>query len=209
MMNLVPKVPRRGEKGFTLIEMVIAMAIMSIVLACVAEGVETMAGTSTSMAQETQAIDTLQLAEQDIVRYVHAADCAAPNIPTCEFTVATATELEFTADINGQTPTVEFLITNNNTLTWSINGQAATVLVSYLDGTSAFTETAPSWTVGSPAVTYQYTTLIGVTLVYDSPTVSAKAVKTTVSDPTIVAWNMENDCQSAWNQDPGAGADPC
>ena len=95
------------EQGMTLVETVLAMFLMTLVFTTVATSVNLLAGTSNSLGQQARAIDQLQLAEQTIVRDVHAATCAsALTIPTCLLTVANADELEFTADLNGGTQTV-------------------------------------------------------------------------------------------------------
>ena len=155
------------------------------------------------MEQKAQAINELQLAEQSVVRYVHAAACATPATPTCLFTTATATELKFTADVNGATPVVDIkIIPASHELTLSYNGNAAQVLLTNLDSSSAFTVPVVPWTAGSPSTTYQYDTRVGVSLTLDSPNVASTKFKTTVVDPNIEAWNMEANCQEAWLQDP-------
>jgi hypothetical protein len=118
--------------------------------------------------------------------------------------VANADELEFTADLNGGTQTLEFLInTGTNNLTLSTNGGNPVTIATTLNTTlSNFNALTAQWTVGSPSITYSYQTMVQVTLVKDSPTVSAHAGQTTVSDPSIEVWNIEDSCQSAWQQDP-------
>jgi type II secretory pathway pseudopilin PulG len=193
------------EQGMTLVETVLAMLLMTLVFTTVATSVNLLAGTSNSLGQQARAIDQLQLAEQTIVRDVHAATCAtALTIPTCLLTVANADELEFTADLNGGTQTVEFLInTTTDNLTVSKNGGNPVTIATTLNPTaSSFNALTATWTVGSPSVTYSYQTMVQVTLVKDSPAVSAHAGVTTVSDPSIEVWNIEDSCQSAWQQDP-------
>ncbi len=203
----------RPDEGFTLVETILAMGLMAVVLSSVFGAMTLLSGQSTSMEQQAQAIDELQLAEQSIVRYVHAAACAAPGTPTCLFTTATATELKFTADINGSAPAVDVkIVPASHTLTLSYNGGPAQVLLTNLDSASAFTIPVVPWTAGSPSTTYQYDTRVGISLTLDTPSVAAKKFQTTVVDPNIEAWNMEANCQQAWLQNPQAswaGALPC
>ncbi len=62
----------RRESGFTLIELVIAIGIFSLVVVSVDVTVTMLTGRSTALSQSNQAIDQLQVAEQAIVQDVHA-----------------------------------------------------------------------------------------------------------------------------------------
>ncbi len=97
---------RRNEAGLSLIEVLIAMLIMSIVIIVVDTSVGVLNSKSNTLSQSDQAIDQLQVAEQTVVRDVHAATswCSPPVArhhalaPCTAFTAApTASELKFNA----------------------------------------------------------------------------------------------------------------
>ncbi len=200
------------EDGFTLVELVIAMAIFALVIVSVDASVTVLNGRANGMSQSTQAIDQLQVAEQTIVRDVHAANSWCTPVPTplygCAATpTATPTgapnpDLIFTANLNGATPTIEFKLvpgaSGSQTLTMSKNAGAPVTLLSNLDPSSTFTVPNPVQVVAPNGTTYSYYTSIGVTLTMDSPRVGAPRVtKTTLADNTIEVWNVEYACSAA------------
>jgi type II secretory pathway pseudopilin PulG len=194
----------RGEEGITLVEVLIAMAIFALVVVSVDASVTVLNGRANGMSQSNQAIDQLQVAEQTIVRDVHAANSWCTPVPNPTYGCATftqtpsATDLKFTANMDGATPTVEFQITGGS-LTMKKNNGAAMTLLSNLDPTSAFIIPTSQTTPPLPVVgNTTYYTSIGVTLTMDSPRVGASQMtKTTVADSTVEVWNVEYACSTA------------
>lgn len=211
---------RRTDAGMTLIEVAIATAIMLIVISAVAGSMLVMTSNVSTMAQTTDAINQQQVAEQTVVRDLHAATswCKTP----------TSSELEFAATLSGSTGAYDFKIASNKlTLGTATNCNGTfsanpTVLLANVDTSSStpvsqqsgfFSWPSASSAPSSPtAVTVNgtsYYTSLGVILTVDSPSVTAAHPKrTTVSDSVIEIWNTEQQCQTAWVDDP-VGSDPC
>jgi type II secretory pathway pseudopilin PulG len=197
----------RGEEGITLVEVLIAMVIFALVVVSVDASVTVLNGRANGMSQSNQAIDQLQVAEQTIVRDVHAANSWCTPVPNPAYGCATflqapsATDLKFTANLDGATSTIEFQVTGSS-LTMRKNLGAPVTLLSNLDPTSAFIIPTTQTTPPLPVVgNTTYYTFIGVTLTMDSPRVGAPRVtQTTVADPTIEVWNVEYACSAAQGQ---------
>ena len=202
------------EAGMTLVEMVIAMGILTVFMGMASVTVEVIVNQSTSMAQSTQAIDQLQLGEENIVRDIHAATawCAAQSF------VAPETDLQFTASVNGAVPAPAFdiKITNNQleiaeNTTGACSWTTYSTLVYNLDPSttgahaSAFTiQVNTPWTGGAhtPGVTYQFYTSVTVSLTVDTPKPGASRVHYTSLGDVAEIWNQEYACQTAWANDP-------
>jgi hypothetical protein len=152
------------------------------------------------MSQSSQAIDQLQIAEQTVVRYVHAAILFS--------TAPTASQLQFTANIDKATSTFAIKLSTmtdgSEQLTVSKSGNTM-LTVSNLDPSSKFTPT----TITYDAVTYYVS--VAVILTMDSPHYGApRATKTTAADADVQVWNIRYACQVAWQQATGGqGTTPC
>jgi len=217
-----------GEKGVTLVEVLIAMAILSIVIVSVDTSVSVLNARSNSMSQSTQAIDQLQVAEQTVVRDVHAATSwcnPTSGSPCTTFTQApTATELKFNAVLDctlvppstcWSNPT-SFDISISKTAPYQLTitkGNSTALLASNLDlGTDPKTGLPFSGFTWKSVLfgTTTYYTSIGVTLTMDSPRVGAPRITTTTTaDTNVEVWNAEYACQTAWRNAGSTGADPC
>jgi len=154
---------------------------------------------SNNMASSNQAIDQLQMAEQAVVQDVHAA-IGWYTSSAC--TTATATpsagQLFFTARLFGATPCIAITLSSGTLSVSSSSGH--TIVVTNLDPTSYLTPSA-AVTTGASNV---FVTRVAVLLTMDSPRVNApRQVQTTVSDPTVIAFNVEYACQAAWAVSPG------
>lgn len=203
-----------GEGGTTLVEMVIATAVMLVVIAAVGTAVTQLAGDTGTMTRSAQAIDDLQIAEQAIVKDIHAATawCATPS----------STELEFMAGLAGSSEAYAINITSTNELTLataascsSLGSAPAQVLLTNVDSaatTPVSERSGFSQPNGPSAVTEagsDYYDSISVTLTVDNPSVGAyNVVRTTVGDPEVMIWNTDEQCQLAWQEDE-VGDDPC
>lgn len=204
----------------SLVEVLVAMLIMSIVIIVVDTSVGVLNSKSNTLSQSDQAIDQLQVAEQTVVRDVHAATswCSppvgvTPSTPCTAFTqTPTSSELKFNAVLDSSTwssPTSfdiklntmsdgseQLAITKNST---------TTVLASNLDpiNTKFTWNSVPVTTGGQQWTYYNY---IGITLTMDSPRYGAPQVtKTTTADQQVEVWNVEYACTAA----KGSGATPC
>lgn len=201
----------RDESGFTLVELVIALFVFSLVTLSVSVSLTDVTKQTTSLSQSTQAIDQLQLAEENITSDVHAAVgwCSNPS----------ASALDFNASLGGASPTIDITLsgTTSKTLTIAVGSSGnctstvtTTKTVSSLDSSSVFTPTTASWTPTDGEAKQTFYDTVGVLLTLDSPSPSApRPTKTTMSDPSIVANSIEYACQSAWSNEPGSGSSPC
>jgi prepilin-type N-terminal cleavage/methylation domain-containing protein len=204
---------RYGEQGMTLVELVIATAIMSVVVASVAGGIQLMTRNTTTLVQTTASLNQLQDAEQEVVQYLHTATswCQSPTV----------SELKFVTNLKGAPKAVDIKIASNNlslaTATSCSGTFSATpeVLLNNVDTSTSTTVTQRSGFSqpnGPTSVTVDgtsYYTSIAVTLTVDSPNVSVShPTRTSVSDPVVEIWPAEQQCQSSWLEDE-SGNDPC
>jgi hypothetical protein len=214
----------------TLVEVVLAMGLMAVVITSVGTAVRLLSKQSTIMTEGTVSIDQLQVAEQTIVRYIHAAaPVGNATTPWCNGSSPSATpsaELKFTARINGGTTAYDIKI-NGGELTVASAANCAALgsgatLVANLTASSIFTEAGCPSTTGCPALpatptatwnggsgaTYSYYPALGVSLTISGP----NGVNTTVADENVDLWNVEDACQASWQIDPQtspAMKDPC
>ena len=218
---------RRGESGFTLVEVAVAISILMLVVAAVAASVTAIAEQTTKLSSSSQSIGALQMAEESLVQDLHAANAwySSSNC-TGTFTVnstavntampstTTAPPYYFTANLFGNTPCINVTLSGSSsetiTITSSItvNGSPemrGNVVVSNLDptGTSIAPSTSPVQQPVAVTVnqtTSYYTDRMSVVLTQDSPRVGAQhEVKTTMSDPAVIAFPIEYACQ--WTAD--------
>jgi prepilin-type N-terminal cleavage/methylation domain-containing protein len=203
----------KDESGLSLIELMIATALMAILMATVATAILETTGQTSSMSRQTQAIDQLQIAEQEVVRDIHAATtwCATPTSSQLSFVASLPNTPVLQLTIGSGELTVATGTYNKTQQTCGSWSTPASALVSNLDATSAFTVSSPaSWTGTVLGKTYDYWPTIGVNLTVDTVGAhSGSVVKTTTADPTVEVWNQEYACQSSWQQDPGSGTEPC
>lgn len=198
------KRPRGAEAGFTLVEASIAMVIVMLVMVSVSASVTIVNRQSVGLSSSSQAIDQLQVAEESVVQDLHAAT-AWYTSSGCSTSTSTPSEdnLHFTADVYGATPCVSVTLSSGTlTVTSAVGGKTRSqVSVSDLDSTSAVTPGA-AISAGSPS--QSFTDRLSVVLTMDSPRPGAPhETQTTVSDPTVIAFNIEYACKAAWAISPG------
>ena len=199
----------------SVIEVMISALLMSICLVTVDASVSIMISHQTQVTQRTEALDSLQIAQQAITRDVHAATdtWTTPALPTSlPSQPVTATNLAFTANLEGGTPTINItLSTSTHSLTVTCTGlgchTGATSTSVYtqaqiqnVDSSSLFTLTTKEISATNNSVTTNafYYTAVASNLSVDSPRVGANnAYKTTLADPNIVTNNAEYACQTA------------
>lgn len=183
---------RHDESAFTVAEIVVAMTVFLLVITAVGVTVAVVEEHQAQLVSSTQSLDTLQVAEQTVIRDVHAA------MPTSThpggFSTASSTELAFEAALNNATPTVDIKISNQTlTVTTTLGAKTTTqVLLRNVDASSAFAvDRSCTVTLPGPSST-TYDTDIGVTLTQDSPSVTAiRPTKTTVAAPNVQAFNVQ------------------
>lgn len=89
----------RSENGFTLTEVLIALAIFSLVVISVDGSVTVLSKQAIGLSQSSQAIDQLQVAEQTVVRDVHAATSWTTLPSTVATTLTTAVGVNTTPGV--------------------------------------------------------------------------------------------------------------
>ena len=216
---------QQPDSGMTLIEMMIAVTILSVFVAMASVSVELIMNQSTGLAQSTQAIETLQLAQQSVVKDLHGlvSWCGGQSFASPE------TDLQFVSNINGvATPpafdikisgtTLQVAENTTGTCTWATYSTVLYKLDPATTGAhgSYFSiKQNTSWTGGghNPALVYQFDSSVYVQLSVDGPANGSRAVaKTTVAE-NVELWNQEYSCQNAWANDPPANltgwTDPC
>jgi prepilin-type N-terminal cleavage/methylation domain-containing protein len=212
---------RRPEDGMTLVELAISLVLLSIVIVSADAGVTLLTDQSTSLVSQTKVLDQLQLAQQSVVRDIHALTswCATP----------TSAQLEFVADIDGGTPSFEIAVsTATGDLTLAENPAGAcswTAAETQTLATGLETSAPPdgsgfvplpaggaTWTGASgqvypPGGGTPYFDDVGVYLAAPS----GKNSTTRISDPAVEVWNQRYLCESSWTDDPptGGGTSPC
>lgn len=185
---MIPHRYRGDESAFTVAELTVAMTVLLLVITAVGITLAVVQEHQAQLVASTQSIDALQVAEQTVVRDVHAA---------MGFSMASSTELTFEAALDNATPTVDILLSNTaHTLTVTTTSPSSTeVLLRNVDPSSAFAvdRTCTVTLPGSPSPTSTtYDTDIGVTLTQDSPSVTAvRPTKTTVSASDVQAFNVQ------------------
>jgi len=214
----------RGESGVTLIEMVIASLLLSIVFVSVDTSIGVVQTHQVQLTNQTQGLDYLQIAEEAISKDIHAAtdSWTTPALPTSIPSPATtSTSLTFTASLGGGTPTINVALnTSAHSLLVTCTGvgcsptaTSSTVItqarIYNVDSSTLFTLTTKevSTTVNSVTTNGFYYTAVASSLVMDTPFVGAPHVfKTTLADPDIVANNAELACQNALSQTGASGS---
>lgn len=200
---------RGDERGLSLVEVIIAMAIFAMVIVAVDVSVSIITERTTGASETASAVDQLQVAEQTIVQAVHAANSWCTPVPTPAYGCATFTtaptsqSLDFTAELDGGTATYVFTIANH-TLTETRNGGQPVTLLTNVDPSSGFTADSHTESNGTT-----YYTAVGVQLTVDSPSVTARRpVRTTAADSSVDAWNVEYAC-SAYVESESAEGEAC
>lgn len=174
------------EAGMTLVELMIATALLGLVVAAVDMSIGFVQSDSAQVAQQTQAIDQLQSAEELLTRDIHAATSWV-NPPT-------ATSLDFVASLSPNSATINATISGNTlSVTSTVNGTTTQVAnLSNLDATpgdSTFSPSVCQVTLGANTVSYYVA--VGVNLTVDTPRPNApQLTRTTFSDSHVEAWNV-------------------
>jgi prepilin-type N-terminal cleavage/methylation domain-containing protein len=215
---------RLDESGVSLVEMMIALVIFSLVVVAVDSSLTVVQERQVQVTNGIQALDSLQGAEEVITRDISAATAwTTPAVPTSTpASPVTAQSLVFQASLSNVTnlititlitTTHQLQVCSNLTLTTSGCGSSVTGVhmqaqVANIDSSSLFTFTTHQVTQTINSVTsntYFYTS-VASTLTLDSPSVGAPRVsQTTLQTPEIVTYNIVYACQTASDAEGASG----
>ncbi len=224
-----------GESGVSLVEVMVAMALFSIVVVAVDSSLTVVTERQTQVTNATEALDNLQTLQQVITTDLHAANgWTEPAVPTSApgspITVSwpasggscgTTHGLTFTASLNSATATIAICLnTTTHFLTVTCSGSAAAcpgnsagtmtlAQVGNIDSSSSFTFTTKevSTTAGGVTTNAFFFTAVASTLILDSPRVGAPHVSQTIlTSPSLEVYNDEYACQVALDGDGATGS---
>lgn len=214
--RLIRRRRRSDEAGVSLIEMMIAMVLLSVVVVAVDSSLTVVVDHQTQVTQGTEALDNIQVAEEAITRDIISATAwTTPAVPTtAPSSPVTAQNLVFRASLNNvsnlitislNTTTHQLLVCSNLTLTTSgcgssVSGVRLQAAVANIDSSSLFTFTTHevSQTINSVTTNTFFYTSVASTLTIDSPAVGAPHVsQVTLQTPAIVIYNGVYACQTA------------
>jgi type II secretory pathway pseudopilin PulG len=215
--RLITKLRRgRDEVGVTLIELTIAMALLSITVVAVDASLTVVVDHQTQVTNQTEALDNLQGAEEAISRDIISATAwTTPAVPTtAPGSPVTAQTLVFQASLSNitnlititlNTTTHQLQVCSNLTLTTSgcgssVAGVRLQAQVANIDSSSLFTFTTHevTQTINSVTTNTFFYTAVASVLTLDTPAVGAPHVsKTTLQTPALVIYNGVYSCQTA------------
>ena len=91
----------RGEAGLSLVEVVIAVALISIVGMAIGSTLTSSMQATSSLERQSRGLDEARIAMQQIEREFRSAECVAEPAITVEGGSASATRLRFTTRVGG------------------------------------------------------------------------------------------------------------
>jgi Tfp pilus assembly protein PilW len=215
---------RSDESGASLVELMIALVLFSVVIIAVDSSITVVQERQVAVTASTQALDNLQVAQEALTSDLHAAQTwttpalptTAPSQPVTASWTGSGTcgvnyGLNFTASLNNATATIAVCLnTVTHVLTVTCTGAAACpgtgsgpilqTQVANIDSSSSvtFTTKEVSTTQGGVTTNAFFFTTIATTLILDSPRVGAPRVtKTTLTSPNLEVYNTEYACQLA------------
>jgi Tfp pilus assembly protein PilW len=218
---------RRDESGISLVEMAIALVILSVVVVSVDSSLTVVQERSVQVTNATEAINNLQVAEEAITTDLRASNAwTTPAVPTSAPSGPTsATLLLFTANLNGPTSVGIALNTSTHILQVCTNANTTTPVtvssvcsgsgiqlqdqISNIDSASVFklSTSEVSVTLGSVVTNTWFYTSISSLLTLDSPKVGAPRVsQTTLTSPTVVSYDGVFQCQVLLNENQATGS---
>jgi Tfp pilus assembly protein PilW len=212
----------RDESGVSLVEMLIAMLLFSLVIVSVDASLTVVQKHSVQVANGTAALDDIQAAQEAITRDIEsstawttpAVPTSAPGSPVTVSWTGSTPGLVFTTELNEVLATITIALnTTTHVLTvtcadlnsdsacgGAAGGTQTQASVANIDSSSSFTMTTDevTSTINSVTTNSFFFTDIASTLVLDSPSVSAANVsKTTLTSPSIIPYNIVYACQTA------------
>ena len=217
---MLKNVRRRSgdESGVSLVEMLIALVLFSVVVVSVDSSLTVVQERQVQTTNSTEALNNLQVAEEAITTDLRAATTwTDPALPTTTPSGPTAANpLLFDADLNGPTLVGIALNTTTHQLQVCTNANPATPVtittvcsgsgitmqaqVNNVDSSSSFTLSANevSTTINSTTTNAWYYTSAATNLIVDTPKVGATHVsQVSLQSPTIVSYGGLYSCQTA------------
>jgi prepilin-type N-terminal cleavage/methylation domain-containing protein len=224
LRRLLARVGGDDESGVSLVEMMIALVIFSLVVVAVDSSLTVVQERQVQVTNGIEALDTLQAAEEVITRDISAATSwTTPAVPTSvPGSPVTAQSLVFQASLTNvtnlititlNTATHQLQVCSNLTLTTSgcgssVAGVHMQAQVANIDSSSLFTFTTHevTQTISSVTTNTFFYTSVASTLTLDSPSVGAHRVSQTIlQTPEIVSYNIVYACQTASDAEGASG----
>ena len=224
LRRLLARVGGDDESGVSLVEMMIALVIFSLVVVAVDSSLTVVQERQVQVTNGIEALDTLQAAEEVITRDISAATSwTTPAVPTSvPGSPVTAQSLVFQASLTNvtnlititlNTTTHQLQVCSNLTLTTSgcgssVAGVHLQAQVANIDSSSLFTFTTHevTQTISSVTTNTFFYTSVASTLTLDSPSVGAPRMsQTTLQTPEIVTYNIVYACQTASDAEGASG----
>jgi Tfp pilus assembly protein PilW len=221
LRRLRAKLRGGDQSGISLVEMMIALVLFSLVVVAVDSSLTVVQERQVQVTNGVEALDTLQAAEEVITRDISAATSwTTPAVPTSTpGSAITAQSLVFQASLTNtagapttnlvtialNTTTHQLQVCTNLTLTTSgcgssVAGVHLQAQVANIDTSSLFTFTTHqvTQTINSVTTNTYFFTSVASTLTLDSPSVGAPRMsQTTLQTPEIVTYNIVYACQTA------------
>jgi prepilin-type N-terminal cleavage/methylation domain-containing protein len=210
------------ESGVTLVEMLIALVLFSIVIVSVDSSLTVVTERQVQVTNGTQALDNIQGAQEALTRDIEsstawttpAVPTSAPSTPVTATWTGSGSGLVFTADLNEALATITVALnttTHKLTVTCAdlnsdsacggaAGGTQTQASVANIDSSSSITMTTAevTSTINSVTTNSFFFTDVASTLILDSPSVGAAHVtQTTLSSPSIIPYNVVYACQTA------------
>jgi len=228
MVRLIRRFRHRDQSGVSLIEMMIGLALFSVVIVSVDASLTVVQKRSVQVVNGTETLDNIQAAQEAITRDIESSmTWTTPASPTSTSPVSvswtgSSPGLVFTSELNEalatitislNTTTHQFTVTcadqgSDTACGGAAGGTQTQVSLANVDSSTSFTLTPAEVTSSVKGVTanYFFYTDLASTLTVDSPSVTAPRVsKTTLTSPSIIPYNVVYACQIAASAEGGNG----
>jgi len=221
----------RGESGVSLVEMMIALALFSVVIVSVDSSLTVVQERQVQVTNGVEALDNIQIAQETITRDIESSTAwttravprSAPSSPITVNWTGANSGLVFTTDLNEALATITVALnTTTHMLTitcadlnsdkacgGAAGGTQTQAEVANIDSSSSFTFTTDqvTTTLNSISSNAFFFTDIASVLTLDSPRVGAPRVsKTTITSPSIIPYNIVYACQTDAAAEGGNGS---
>ena len=228
---MMKRFKRPDESGVSLVEMMIALALFSIVVVAVDSSLTVVQERQVQVTNGVEALDNIQLAQETITRDIEsstawttpAVPTSAPNSPITVSWTGANSGMVFTSELNEALATITVALnTSTHMLTitcadissdsacgGAAGGTQTQVAVANIDSSSSFTFTTDQVTTTVNSITSSafFFTDIASVLTLDTPRVGAPHVsQTTVTSPSIIPYNLVYACQTDAAAEGGNGS---
>jgi prepilin-type N-terminal cleavage/methylation domain-containing protein len=229
--RLIGRFRHGDDSGVSLVEVMIAMALFSLVIVAVDSSLTVVQERQVQVTNGVEALDNVQLAQETITRDIEssmswttpAVPTSAPGSPITVSWTGANSGMVFTSELNEALATITVALnTTTHMLTitcadvssdsacgGSAGGTQTQVAVANVDSSSSFTFTTDqiTTTVNSISSSQFFFTDIASVLTLDTPRVGAPHVsKTTITSPSIIPYNQVYACQTDAAAEGGNGS---